>query len=141
MAGVAKPLVGMMAAGVCSYYVTGKTHQPQPFHECFTCGFIMPEGCCSACARKCHIDHKLSEQKWSNGFYCDCGAGVRGKCISAPAPAPAPAEVIEAAPRVTSVSRDGTPVLCPQVFPFILKQKTNYLVVFYMLSARFSILK
>jgi hypothetical protein len=67
-------LQAAVAAGVCTFAVTGKQFMPQLWFSCETCSFGEREGVCESCARRCHRGHKLSEAKPSRRFYCDCQA-------------------------------------------------------------------
>lgn len=73
-AAVAPSIRDAVAAGVCTFAVTGKTYCPQVWYRCDTCPFGESEGVCASCAARCHRGHKLSEALNSARFYCDCQA-------------------------------------------------------------------
>lgn len=69
---------------LCTFARTGRSYAPhRQWFNCETCSLVGDEGCCAACAAKCHAGHRLHARGPSRGFYCDCGAGERGaKCCA-----------------------------------------------------------
>lgn len=58
----------------CTFSVTNKSYQPQPWYTCEGCSEHSKEIlCCESCATTCHAGHKLSTRKFSR-FFCDCGS-------------------------------------------------------------------
>lgn len=58
----------------CTYKKSGKTYILQKFFRCKTCGLVGGMGICEACAKICHVGHKLVEVGVTQA-YCDCGGG------------------------------------------------------------------
>ena len=46
----------------------------QHWYFCYTCDLTVSKGCCGACAKACHVGHKVVYSRRSR-FFCDCGAG------------------------------------------------------------------
>jgi hypothetical protein len=68
-----------IAAGNCTFRLTGEEGVPHYMFECATC---TPEcdgriGMCGGCARSCHKGHDIKRLLYSPWFYCDCGVGGR----------------------------------------------------------------
>ncbi|OHT13138.1 hypothetical protein TRFO_16791 [Tritrichomonas foetus] len=61
--------------GKCTFNQTGKNYGSQFWWRCETCWpNDQTRGCCSECAKTCHIGHNLVRMGIGN-FFCDCGAG------------------------------------------------------------------
>jgi serine protease inhibitor len=64
---------------VCTAVRSGLSHVQQPWYMCLTCSqgpsprFQASEGCCVACAIKCHAGHALAFGGCTP-FFCGCGA-------------------------------------------------------------------
>lgn len=59
---------------VCSYAFC-QDYLDQPWYKCIDCGTGPNKGFCTACAKKCHHDHNISYNGFTN-HYCDCGANA-----------------------------------------------------------------
>lgn len=67
-----------MASGGCSFELTGRRFVNQAWYTCKTCKLTDDEGCCAACAVRCHRGHDVVFGKATAAFFCDCGA--KGMC-------------------------------------------------------------
>jgi hypothetical protein len=93
------------ALDVCSAVHTGRKHVEQPWFMCITCStstsgepprFNPSEGCCVACATKCHAGHSLAFAGCTP-FFCDCGVSGAG-CRALQAPKPGSSEAVATYP-------------------------------------------
>lgn len=62
-----------VAAGRCSYTVTGSHFETQTWYQCRTCHYSDSEGFCVGCRTTCHRGHDVGPASYSS-FFCDCGA-------------------------------------------------------------------
>jgi len=65
-------ILSTIAKGDCTYKITGSNHKVQDWYHCITCALVGNDGCCVACAEKCHKGHDLHYYKFGL-FFCDCG--------------------------------------------------------------------
>ena len=59
---------------VCTFVSSGSSFMEQHWYFCYTCDLTVSKGCCGACAKACHVGHKVVYSRKSR-FFCDCGAG------------------------------------------------------------------
>ena len=59
---------------VCTFVSSGSSFMEQHWYFCYTCDLTVSKGCCGACAKACHVGHKVVYSRRSR-FFCDCGAG------------------------------------------------------------------
>lgn len=74
------------ALNQCTFSKTGAAHQPQYYKHCYDCFTNESEGACLNCAAVCHDGHRLSEVRFAQSFFCDCGQ--RGCRLASASPWP-----------------------------------------------------
>jgi len=67
----------------CTFVVTGGDFSEQHWYNCYTCGLVWDQGCCSLCAQICHKGHDVGYSRKSS-FFCDCGAEVAANSSKPP---------------------------------------------------------
>jgi len=74
-----------MSSGLCTFITSGESFQEQHWYFCYDCNLVASRGCCSNCAKTCHVGHRIVYSRKSR-FFCDCGAdgamqSPRHKCF------------------------------------------------------------